>query len=133
LDVYPYPFKTGTFDYVFSNSVVEHISDVVKHLAEVHRVAKKGAIVEIWVPFCNSQNNWTDFTHKHAFTQYSMDIVVDNRNSNRQYLKGKYDLNDVSLDRGALGFFMPNFLAKKLCFVFGEVYQGIRFRLQVKK
>lgn len=40
---YRLPFDDGTFDFVYSNSVLEHVEDLSSALAEVHRVMKPGA------------------------------------------------------------------------------------------
>jgi ubiquinone/menaquinone biosynthesis C-methylase UbiE len=40
---YSLPFPDETFDFVFSNSVFEHIEDFDRALSEIHRVLKPGA------------------------------------------------------------------------------------------
>ena len=49
-NVYDLPFKSGTFNTVFSNSVVEHIPDLEQALAEMSRVLKKKGRFIITVP-----------------------------------------------------------------------------------
>jgi SAM-dependent methyltransferase len=41
----PIPFDDGTFDYVINNQVMEHVPDLDKVLAEIHRVLKPGGKV----------------------------------------------------------------------------------------
>lgn len=43
-DIYDLPFEDGEFDVVFSHSVTEHLSDPVRALRELHRVAKPGGL-----------------------------------------------------------------------------------------
>jgi SAM-dependent methyltransferase len=44
------PFKSQSFDLVFSNHVLEHLSDLTGSLAEVHRVGKKDGLFAFTVP-----------------------------------------------------------------------------------
>ena len=46
-DIYDLPFEDGEFDVVFSHSVTEHLSDPVRALRELHRVAKPGGLAGI--------------------------------------------------------------------------------------
>ena len=46
-DIYDLPFEDGEFDIVFSHSVTEHLSDPVRALRELHRVAKPGGLAGI--------------------------------------------------------------------------------------
>lgn len=48
--VYTMPFKDGSFETVFSNSVIEHIEDLDRALSEMSRVLKKGGQFIITVP-----------------------------------------------------------------------------------
>lgn len=45
-----YPFVDAFFDACVSNYVIEHISDVRRHLEEVHRVLKPGGIYAFRTP-----------------------------------------------------------------------------------
>jgi len=49
-NVYNLPFKAGSFNTVFSNSVIEHIPDLDKTLSEISRVLKKKGEFVITVP-----------------------------------------------------------------------------------
>lgn len=48
--VYDLPFKDGSFETVFSNSVIEHIPNLEQALSEMSRVLKKGGKLIITVP-----------------------------------------------------------------------------------
>ena len=74
LTKFPYPFKSSTFDYVFMHHVLEHLDDVIKTLNELHRITKKGGIVEIHVPHFACNTALTHITHKRAFSYYSFDL-----------------------------------------------------------
>lgn len=47
------PFQTGSFDFVFSNEVIEHVADDAACLAEMVRVLKPGGRIAIYCP-----NRW---------------------------------------------------------------------------
>jgi ubiquinone/menaquinone biosynthesis C-methylase UbiE len=47
------PFEYSSFDVVISNQVVEHVKNQKLHLAEIHRVLKKGGICYLATP-----NKW---------------------------------------------------------------------------
>jgi SAM-dependent methyltransferase len=76
LEVFPYPFEDNTFDRIRMRHVVEHLSDIVKLMEEVHRIGKPGAEVEIITPHYSSSNSWTDPTHKQHLGFYSFDFFT---------------------------------------------------------
>lgn len=73
LDKFPWPLESNTFERVICEHVLEHLSDLVCAMAEVHRVCKEGAMVEIVTPHFSSVNSWADPTHKHHFALASFD------------------------------------------------------------
>lgn len=68
LNCVPYPLEDSTFDEVYLDNVLEHVSDVVRTMEEVHRVAKAGAMVRVDVPYFRSRYAAIDPTHIHPFT-----------------------------------------------------------------
>ncbi len=44
------PFKSETFDFVYSNQVIEHVKEPEKCISEIFRVLKKGGILYIRAP-----------------------------------------------------------------------------------
>ncbi|MDD4183479.1 MAG: class I SAM-dependent methyltransferase [Candidatus Omnitrophica bacterium] len=40
------PYPEGTFDFIYSNQVIEHVEDLNKVLSEMHRVLKNKGNVE---------------------------------------------------------------------------------------
>ena len=77
LDVFPYPFETSEISYIFAKHVVEHLTDIVKVMEECHRILKPNGFFEIIVPYYKHRNAYTDPTHKHFFTKYTMDYFID--------------------------------------------------------
>jgi SAM-dependent methyltransferase len=76
LSVFPWPFETGSVDLVFANHFLEHATDIVKTLAEIHRIMAPQGRVVIQVPYFRSVDAVTDPTHKHFFTARSLDYFI---------------------------------------------------------
>lgn len=69
---YPYPFKDNIFDYVLIDNVIEHLENPQKVMKEIWRICKKGAIVEIIVPYYNSYYAYADPTHVNFFNEIAI-------------------------------------------------------------
>lgn len=69
----PWPFADGEFEEIRMHHVLEHLSETVATVEELHRISAPGARVEIRVPYWNSQDFGTDPTHKAAFNEHSFD------------------------------------------------------------
>ena len=73
LEAFPWPFKDSTFDEIRMINVLEHLSNAIKSVEGLHRIAEPGARVCIRVPYWNSRDMGTDPTHKTFFSEYSFD------------------------------------------------------------
>lgn len=63
------PFKSDSFEYIWINHVLEHVSDLVQVMEEVWRVSVPEAIVEVRGPHFSSPNVvWGDPTHRRALS-----------------------------------------------------------------
>src|ERR1700741_369822 len=49
-DCYALPFEDNTFDRIFSNALLEHLSDPVRALKELHRTLKPGGVIGVCGP-----------------------------------------------------------------------------------
>lgn len=68
------PLRESCADEVTVNHVIEHLSDPVKFLFELHRVGKPGAILQIVVP--HYRNPWAyEVFHKSYWNYFSLDIL----------------------------------------------------------
>lgn len=68
-DIFPYPIKDNTYDYIYSRGVLEHLSDPWDVLIELHRISKNGAIIELSVPHYNNKSAYSSLQHKHYFNE----------------------------------------------------------------
>jgi ubiquinone/menaquinone biosynthesis C-methylase UbiE len=77
LEKFPWPFKKNEFDYIYANNVLEHLTDIIKPIEELHRIIKNHGILHILVPIYPSINMFVDPTHKSFFTHKTFDYFTD--------------------------------------------------------
>ncbi len=78
LDQYPWPLDSNRFERVYLSHIIEHVQDVMKTMAEVHRAAKDGADVWITTPHFSSHNSYVDPTHVRHMAAASFDYFRGN-------------------------------------------------------
>jgi hypothetical protein len=64
LDAFPWPLPSDEYEYIHMSHILEHLSDPMRAMGEVHRVARTGADVSIVTPHFSSHNSYVDPTHK---------------------------------------------------------------------
>jgi SAM-dependent methyltransferase len=69
------PFGDDSFAEIRLRHIVEHVPDLVAFLAEVHRVARPGALVHILTPHFSAAASYTDPTHVRHMGYFSLDYV----------------------------------------------------------
>jgi SAM-dependent methyltransferase len=57
------PFADGSFNELLLSHVLEHISDPLALMQELHRIARDGATLIVRVPYGSSDDAWEDPTH----------------------------------------------------------------------
>jgi phosphatidylethanolamine/phosphatidyl-N-methylethanolamine N-methyltransferase len=69
------PFEDSTFDRVVSTCVLHHVSNLERTLTEVRRVAKNGAVIDLYVP-CDPgmMYRWIRHWTSHLKQKSSMDL-----------------------------------------------------------
>lgn len=68
LDVVPYPFESDSFDAIYMNHCIEHLSDPKKTLEECMRIARPNAAIYITLPHFTNAASFGDVTHRRAFS-----------------------------------------------------------------
>jgi SAM-dependent methyltransferase len=77
LSTFPWPLGENEFDVIFMSHCLEHMEDLLKTLAEIHRISRRGAHIIIQVPYFRSTDAYTDPTHRHFFTSHSLDYFCE--------------------------------------------------------
>lgn len=65
------PFVTGSVDCVLASHVLEHITNLIPLMREIHRVLTPGGYLIVVAPYASSDGAWEDPTHVRAFTERS--------------------------------------------------------------
>jgi SAM-dependent methyltransferase len=65
------PFKSGVFCETVASHVLEHISDIISAMREIHRTLEENGNVYIATPYGGSDGAWEDPTHVRCFTEAS--------------------------------------------------------------
>lgn len=84
------PFADATFDVVYSNHALEHVRNLDKVLAEISRVMKKGAKLQIGVPYAGDLRAFQDPTHERFFTLKTFEYFVKNGSRVGSWHTSKY-------------------------------------------
>lgn len=74
LEIFPWPFPNDCADYILMDNVIEHLWDIRRTMEELWRITAPGGKVKIIVPYLKSDWAFMDTTHRHFFTEQSMDM-----------------------------------------------------------
>ncbi len=72
LDHPPYPFPDNSVEEILLDNVLEHLDSIPAAMEEFYRLLVTGGLLRIYVPYGKSDWALQDPTHKHAFTENSM-------------------------------------------------------------
>jgi len=72
---FPWPLRDSCADRVYLSHFIEHQRDILRTMAEVHRIAKAGADVFIVTPHYTSPDSYTDPTHLFHLGFHSFDYL----------------------------------------------------------
>ncbi len=74
LSKFPWPFEDNEFDEIIANHFLEHCTDIISVLTEMHRITKKDTgKIRIRSPHYTSWNYFGDLTHRTPFSYRSFD------------------------------------------------------------
>lgn len=131
LDKFPYPFKDNLFYEIFTSHVLEHLTDLLGVMRELHRITKNNGVIKIKVPYYNCSGAYQDPTHKRFFTYTTFDYFLNDVH----YCKGlKFELLKRKLIPTRLGKLIPTQKLKLLMSLFlGEIVSELYVELKVIK
>jgi SAM-dependent methyltransferase len=93
LDQFPWPFPNDQFSVIYANHFLEHVSDILGTLGEIHRISVPGGRLIVRVPHYASDNFHTDLTHKIAFCYRSFDhFSINGKTTYDFYVPFKFEL-----------------------------------------
>jgi len=77
LDRPHYPFRDDSFDEVRAVHVVEHVSDVIRFMEELHRLARPGGRIHVVTPHYTDFSSFCDPTHRWHLNSFSFRYFGD--------------------------------------------------------
>lgn len=148
LDRPPYPFAANSFDLIWCDGILEHLTDLVRVMEELHRLARPGGRVVITTPYFSSVDAFTDPTHRHYFAARSFDYFTGDFPEYGFYSRARFIRRRVEISFWALprlGGLRPqhllgaHWLANRLTSVYERFFafllpaQTIRYELEAVK
>jgi SAM-dependent methyltransferase len=132
LNVLPYPFEIEVADEILLDNVLEHLDDIPKVMAELHRILRPGGRLRIYVPYGKTDWALQDPTHKHFFTEHSLDYFLEDHPYNF-YTTVRFTLRQATLyaDNTTWRHRIRNLLPfrNSLRYFLYNMYDGIYFEL----
>jgi hypothetical protein len=87
----PWPLPESHFREVQAFDVLEHLTNLIAVMEEIHRVCEDGALVRITTPHFSCANSYTDLTHRHHFGFFSLDHFTG-QSSNDFYTRCRFQM-----------------------------------------
>lgn len=132
-NVFPYPFKKNTFEQIYADNVLEHLSDLTLVLKELHRISKPNGEIRIIVPYYNCFGAYNDVTHHHYFSHLAFSPFYQDRTRGNYFIDEKFTLGKINFVPTRLGRLILPRLRLPFSQVFGQIIQAIDITLIVKK
>ena len=97
---FPWPLRENCADRIYLSHFLEHQPDILRAMAEVHRVAKPGAEVVVVTPHYSSPDSFSDPTHVHHLGFHSFDYFVKDEFDDFTYGPGRFRIMERRLTFG---------------------------------
>lgn len=129
----PWPFRDSSVTEIEMYAVLEHLSDTLATLAELHRIMLPGATCHIHVPYACSVWAFQDPTHKAYFTERTLDYVKNGFDYNF-YTPIRFEIVQAKLTTGTNSFLarLRNLIPcrKLLRWFLWNMYDGVDYVLR---
>jgi SAM-dependent methyltransferase len=96
LDVVPYPIEDDSFDQILLQDVIEHVAEPYAVMAELHRIGRPGARVQLRTPHFSSVLAYGDPTHRQYFSTIAIRALAEPRFAH--YTAARFRVVHVTLD-----------------------------------
>lgn len=100
LAAFPWPFAEACATRIYLSHFLEHQPDILRVMAEVHRIGKAGAEVIIVTPHYSSPDSYTDPTHQHHLGLRSFDYFARDSFQDFTYHAGGFRILERRLSFG---------------------------------
>ncbi len=138
---FPWPIRDGCAERIYLSHFLEHQPDILRAMAEVHRIARPGAEVIAVTPHYSSPDSFTDPTHVHHLGLHSFDYFTCEAFENFTYNAGGFRIVERRLTFGGnilldglgrlIASISSNFYEKHFAWIFPA--RNIVCRMQVVK
>jgi SAM-dependent methyltransferase len=125
LDVFPWPLQDNSFDHVLMQDVIEHVAEPYRVMAELHRICRPGARIQMRTPHFSSVLAYTDPTHKHYFAGQAMYALAEP--GFEHYTQVRFRVVRVKLDLWAPYRVLGIGIIANRAMAFYEKYLAFRF------
>jgi len=138
LNKIPLPFKNNSVEYILCSHTLMHLNNPYKFLLEMHRICKKSAIIDLFVPHFSGFPVYADFGAKKGVSYFAFGENWCNKDLNQKFKVIKKKLNFTRVNFRFLNYLFnpiinanPLFYERFLCFILPctEVF----FKLQIVK
>lgn len=104
---FPWPIRDGCAGRIYLSHFLEHQPDILRAMAEIHRIAAPDAEILIVTPHYSSLDSYTDPTHFHHLGFHSFDYLVQGDFENFCYGAGGFRIVERRLTFGG-NFLLDN-------------------------
>ena len=133
LEQRPWPFQDSSVEYIEMYAVLEHLTDTLATLGEIHRILQPGGLMHIHVPYACSVWAFQDPTHRRYFTERTLDYVKEGFDYNF-YTGIRFNIIKAELTTGTNSFTarLRNLIPfrKVLRWFLWNMYDGVDYILQ---
>lgn len=138
LNEVPWPLEADRFERIVCSHVIEHLTNLVEVMNEIHRVGRNGARVTILTPHFSSLNSWEDPTHTRHFARRSFDFFDSENRHHYTDRRLKTVSVEVTFGGGLWDLFgrmhyaiWPTLWEKHFCFIWRA--RNLKVELEVVK
>lgn len=142
LEKIPLPFEDNSVCEIRCEHILEHITQYMPLISEIHRISIPGGRVKVLAPYYKYEGAYRDPTHVRFFTEHSFDYFQDGVKFSN-YCTPRFKVlnvekrvrffSDIKNKRKEIMSKTPNFIRPFLDHFFWNIYSELVFDLEVVK